>query len=737
MDFAKERDVDAPCSIRRAGGQDAPMLTPAKSRSSLVVVLPFEVSFSSASSSIRDAQGRPFGADRSTDPVLWPDASFEWVWTRPLLCPCVGMQLSGLNTSDLRNVLDMVEWSEPLIEFQQKHFAWRGTPALQELSGTTFGDLRGLAGADLPILVELAVTLEAAIHIFTERGIDPFSQTHTAESEGLSVDDCWLALWQGGQGARPDWATFLTASDPRFASMLTPALSVDHLVSQAMIDNDWLAVERLRSIGSQVQRMLRTTVEQESIDLFEALSRQQRRPLDARWLRAISMRLGIAGYERVTLDDVGRFAGVTRERVRQVESKVKEWIVSARTLWMPQLDQAIELTQSLMPVSSDGLKAILQDAELVNAGTTLTALQSIAEFAGRSAPWSADSVISTDEDRGLVTAIARSAKAVANANGIGSIELLVERLPGRVTPFAMDLVRVALDQTQGLHWLDEQHFWVEHPAGRNRIVNLSQRVLSVHSPQTISSLQEAVRRTFTWRSATGADTPLREPSRDVLRLFYVSHPAFDVDGDTVTSLLPLTNVKLGDEKSILVEILRAAPHPALDRAQLVRQCREAGMSAGTIGVYTTYAEILERVSDGVWALRGVPIPESYVSTLKVDAKERRDAFEKRLETGVTQTGRPWMCQRLTESVTQSSVLGWNFHREQLRGNEFRIIDAEDGEELGWSKFSKGFNYGYGRVLQKYSAKEGDCIRLTFFIAEGYVLAEIGNEELMEAPADLG
>ena len=65
-------------------------------------------------------------------------------------------------------------------------------------------------------------------------------------------------------------------------------------------------------------------------------------------LEALLARLGWSGHEPITLEEAGRLAGITRERIRQLVKRV-EGRMPDHPVYMPALDGAINRTGGTSP----------------------------------------------------------------------------------------------------------------------------------------------------------------------------------------------------------------------------------------------------------------------------------------------------------------------------------------------------------------------------------------------------
>jgi hypothetical protein len=539
-----------------------------------------------------------------------------------------------------------------------------------------------------------------------------------------------------------DGAALVDADDPRFTGLLEGHRNLAEWGDRVRDDPSPWAGDQYYQVVAWLQQRQGWTLEEEGLDLLGAAVLAAGQRDTARWTEALTRRYGLDGQPPGTLDDVGRRAGVTRERARQVQRKV-EAAIPPGPRWAPVAEQAVRLASSLAPATLDDLHAAMVGAGLSRLTWTYAGLAATLALTGRRLDLVAlDGALLPPEDAHHWQAALQTLRRVSGSHGTASVDTVLTRLHGDGRPAPEGVVQLAMTLAPGVHGLTGGHVWCDHPRGRNRLVNASLRILTVHSPQTLASMHEGVRRNFTWRASTGGDRDstrdLEAPQLDVLDAFYRSHPAFTVDADGMVDAVELLDAEdLGEEKWAMVQVLRSFTPPAADRNTLVDACVEAGVNAGTAGVLLTYGECFEKLGHNVWGLRGVGVPNDAVAALQAGARARRDAFDKGQVSGSTPSGRPWVARRMSPDVVRSGVLPANFHPGVLQDAGFTVVDASDGETLGRLRRSEAFAYGLARLMIKHRPAVGATVRLTFYSDDMSVLVELGDDGLLGEPPDLG
>jgi hypothetical protein len=301
---------------------------------------------------------------------------------------------------------------------------------------------------------------------------------------------------------------------------------------------------------------------------------------------------------------------------------------------MPGLDNAIAILEADMPkterLATDQLRA---------AGygdLTPSAIQAIAEICGRhpSLRITGRLVVDAEADpvvEKAIRAIRSKSKALAASSGASNIDYLSAAVDLRVSPELLELI---VEEIPGMIEQDGW-FWMRRPIRRDKIAKVVRKVLSIHQPQTIRSLREAVRR----RLALHGIEPI--PPTHILSSLLRDDPSFRVEDDQVwsTSALDMAE-ELGELELAMIRILIESDGSILTSYDL-------GLNMHSVSVYTSYSPVLERVAPGLWTARGQPLDPVMLEL----ARKRLDqpAAPKVRDGGWTASGNPWFTFELNKS----------------------------------------------------------------------------------------
>lgn len=584
------------------------------------------------------------------------------------------------------------------------------------LVAVTFGDLFSIRAMGAKSVLDFACVSEAALEWIG--GVEEKAEELGAEL----MDEPWIDL--------------ISEEDPRFKGLLPPGSGtlLQRLDEATSADATPAALATLANAAEGIRAKVR---EIEKLSLDEAL-RDYLQSLsgwdDAR-LEALAARLGWDGQPPRTLEESGQMIGVTRERIRQLQTKIVSKLPSHPIL-MPALDTALSCVAETAPMEADKLALHLMEKGISSVPFHPLSVLAAAGACGRTGTFRVERVgkalrVITTGELANASAVISAASRKASSVGVGNVDDVAASLEGDGQLDA-DVVREILQSYSEAEFLDEDWFWM--PSGkaeRNRLHNVTRRMLAVAQPLDIPTIREGLRRHYPVRRISIV------PPRTILASFYEAHPAFELDSEgRVGSVEPIDyRLELGATERVLVDVFRRSPAGVLDRASLEDACEKEGMNLNTLSVYSTYSPILEHLGIDLWALRGVPVDPSAVEALR-RANAQRPREKRICDYGWTPQGRLWVGVRMPRRPDRGLVVGIPGAIDQyVLGRRF-TARAEDGSIVGAIAVDeKGTSWGYGPYLSRYGADEGDILRIEFDIVGEEVTLRLGGDELMdEAPA---
>ena len=418
--------------------------------------------------------------------------------------------------------------------------------------------------------------------------------------------------------------------------------------------------------------------------------------------RGLLARLGWLGPTVPTLEKIGEELTLTRERVRQLQVKLEKRLAMTRPPNSDAFETAVAALRDASDEVGEPAGSLLAALGLTERPLSDKGLALLFDLLGRT------DVFAEFQRRYELTRPRRRetvvlAKGLTRSVGVACVEWAC--VDGGTDPAS---VRSALQSEGWCRFLDEDWFWdPATPPGRNRLVNVTVKVLAACGPQSVHELRDALDRMHRWGRLPHL------PSAGALRLFYRAHPYFAVDeGDAVRATRPLDPmVELDDVERTLFEILRAAPGGVLDRSEFLRRAIAAGVNQNTFGVYSSYSPILDNPIQDCWVLRGSDVSPAVLEAARLP-RPRRFRDESWLPSGllrvVRELGQEWGVVVSLPRAYARLVAGRSF-----------VAATATGESAGIIRVNNQANsWGYGQFLQDQRAMEGDALVADFDIAAG-------------------
>lgn len=448
------------------------------------------------------------------------------------------------------------------------------------------------------------------------------------------------------------------------------------------------------------------------------------------WLKALAMRAGTKG-DVSTLDEAGSAIGVTRERVRQVMAKVEPHLKGKQSIHAQVIAETL-VARSPVP---EPIGRRLARSGMTRPALTGKAFLNILKLIGTSP----QELVGTDlvliDDWLVEESEVPVMKAVSMANkhtssyGMTTVEEIRQTLAIPENPLDANDIRRVLRREPNIKWAGEW-LWVEkeHDVSHsNRLVNTARSILSVNSPQTVTSIHEGARRMWKFR---GLDIL---PPITAMQAFFEESPYFVVEGDVVRSIEPLDYHEfLGSTTGMMIDVLKASPYQVMDRQSLSEACSDAGISKGTYGIWTTYAEWMENFGPNVWGLRGSSPNPAAVEAIRRASRARLKAEPRRKSWAWGSDGRIDQTMDVTTSFLSSGVLSFVPEiQNMLAGQSLAIIF--DGKQVATAKLGDdhSFCWGWHPAISSMGMNRGDVLRISIDVVGKTAEIRSGGQEMWD------
>lgn len=315
--------------------------------------------------------------------------------------------------------------------------------------------------------------------------------------------------------------------------------------------------------------------------------------LSERQAHALALRLGFDGAGTRTLAEAGEAVGYTRERVRQLEQRLRE---HARRVppSLPVTRCAVEMLARSAPTSKASAARVLAVNGLVSprfdvAGIIATAdllrIEHDLELLG--------AALLRGRDAELVPQALASARRVQRSDGVASLARVQRELHEAES---CEGLRRLFDAQRDVVWLDDARSWFVVRGVRSRVAPILRKMLTVTATLTLHEVELGMRRAF-----KPVDVPLH-----IVAPLCERYPWIVVDRRTQI----VTRKVTFDAERELTPVERQLADlfsrhgPELSFAKTIELGSRVGLSRPTIGVYLTRSPLFERVHRGRYVLRG-------------------------------------------------------------------------------------------------------------------------------------
>ncbi|MCZ7650334.1 MAG: hypothetical protein M5U13_03855 [Thermoanaerobaculia bacterium] len=601
---------------------------------------------------------------------------------------------------------------------------------LKEPAELTLGDLASCHGAGAKTLLEITTVAEGCLRQ-TESGTRgparPAQEAGGSEPKLPDTDEAGSAVAStfGRLMERLEADALLhnlaewSCADPRLRSLGLTGESVLSALQAIVLGAP--TVECLEEAEQRLTDAVGLTIALEAEPLDAALLRLLASVVSRRYFRPIARRLGWDGAGGCTLEEAARDAGVTRERIRQVETKILARIKTVRRF--KQLDSAVAVVHQtrtswpVVPLSALEANGVVA-APFLPFGI-LTAARAMGRKVEFEVSMGAESVRFPGQP--VVQSVRLALATFKSTGNVGRYDELLKRMAAREGGGPAREALVALvEETGEVRWLDAERDWFWHPAGfgGSRYLNLARKILAVSETVSLSSVRAGVFRHYRTR---GQDLPL-----EIFAALLVAG-GFEVRDGAVFAGRASVGSLAGSDGHLagLLQQRGGVAHIA----ELRQAWRSSGFRSVTLQIALGNAPFIERLASGIYALRGMRVDPAQVETLRAF----RWGGPTLRDWGWTPDGAIWMAQGVTASLQASRVLSVPAAaRRLLRRDRFDLIGT-DGEHLGHLALGSGGNaWGLGRYFNRYDPREGEVLVIALDPRLGKALIQHGDRGLVES-----
>jgi len=310
-----------------------------------------------------------------------------------------------------------------------------------------------------------------------------------------------------------------------------------------------------------------------------------------------------------------------------------------------------------------------------------------------------------------VTHAIRLLRTKVRAAGVFRMQHVIDALGlsdmWRLEDFSRDVAEAEWTRFLVDDWVTES----SPPNGRDRLANLTRKVLAACGEVSIEALSAGLERQVRF-----GRLPI-VPPLEVLTAYLTSHPDFKVRGNAVAPSTELDpEQELSPTELAIWRRLKEASGGSLSRDDLRSAAADAGIDVPAFASAISYSPVIESRTHGHWGLRGTG------SSLMEPDDKARDENAIRIPKFGSRTARAsrytWDSQgrlvvtSILASPESTIVSIPSAVQVILEGREFAAI-AENGRSVGTIKVRGGRSWGYDHFLASRRHQRGDVLTVIF------------------------
>lgn len=535
---------------------------------------------------------------------------------------------------------------------------------------------------------------------------------------------------QVNQISKKRWASKIYEHDPRMRDFVininihlaehdpTVKQLAEILSKEPLVPFDSKNISKeFRRLSNKANELTKKTLKTEITQIIESIV------ANPRTSQIIVSRIGADGAGPKTLDEVGKAAGITRERVRQIEAKFLTKLHQQLPAWTPVLDKAINLVSRSSPISEKELQKLMKQQGLIWGTYSIDSLKSVAAIFEKDLDIEFDSekgLVATKEFIELVPQINRVAVSSITHWGATTVSELGFELKKKGLEVEESQIIRALEYRDDLAWLNlkEGWFWLKK-APKNRILNYVEKIMSVAGQIEMNELRNGTGR---WHRIYGYRLP-----KNILLALCLSTGLYTFEDDRLRGgdKLPDWNDVLTEGEKTIVGILFDNDN-VMRRVDIEEKAVAMGLNRGSFYTYLIYSPVLERFAPGVYGLRGAPVTAARIEALIPQRQRARRIFR---DNGWTQNGNMWLAYKVSRSSATSGVVGVPSVLAKSILGSYRL-HTETGEPVGTITTRNSNMWGLSRFYRKWGIEVGDHIVVEFDSKTKSATVYAGDEELL-------
>lgn len=436
--------------------------------------------------------------------------------------------------------------------------------------------------------------------------------------------------------------------------------------------------------------------------------------------RIIVSHLGWDGKPPRTLESVGKAYNMTRERVRQICTRIEK--TRSSKPFAPVVDRALNVVARAAPTLATEIESQFFQSRLTQSGFCVEALITAARELGREPSFTIETlyghrVVIPANRSGILARIDQVARSHIRHWGVATVEDVAAAANAPIS-----LAHKLLPILPGFQWLDEScgWFWMENTR-RNSLLTQIRKILAASPVIEVGELRTGVGRHHRKKGFA--------PPRRVLLEMCRQLSWCRVEGEQIMTSTQLNlSAILSNSEQIILKVLKLHG-PVIQREKFEHLCLESGMNPHSFWVYLSYCPLICRHATSVYGLRGAEVPVGLVESL---APKQRSRSKLIVDYGWTENRNIQILYRISVAMLTNGVVSIPAAMKAFLQGRFELVTC-DNSKIGTFVAKENSGWGLGPFFRRRGGEAGDYLSLKFNLSRRTAIVEL-SDELADAEA---
>lgn len=460
-------------------------------------------------------------------------------------------------------------------------------------------------------------------------------------------------------------------------------------------------------------------------------------------LEAIYNRYGLNQKGILTLEECGKMAGISRERIRQIESKISKAISEIPgegRIFMPSFWMAIEFLNQEKSNSIDAIATSMVSSGVCRDAVSVDGLLFFNDILrGKNLKLIVEELKNGNKilaNEGLnLGGIFVQLKKLYSRNGIANLELAYEYVLDEIVGADYhDIVSIVASSGMWKGLDSDNCWWIPvnlDDIARNRLINVGRKALSVSSSVSVADLKDGYERLATFRNTPGnrysvdANRNIVVPPENMILEFFKHVPNFNISGDLISFEGDLDcREELCAAEVALIETILESKKGVVSRFELLKGGVNKGVNESSLNTYITYSSVIKHAGLDMHQIIGNSVDAGVLLDHKESVSKKGKKIKKRVLLADWHQGYIRIACILPEFVNSLVVGAPSSVKPQLVNRKFEIFD-EEGKKYGEVGVNRdGSIYGMRAFCGPNETQEDDILLMRFDLLESKVILKI-------------